>query len=1010
MLKRILKIAGITLLTLTAIAFLVPLVFSNHITNLIKKEINNNINAKVDFSKVELSIFRHFPRISINIRDLSIVGLEGFSKDTLLSARSTDMAVNIISVIKGSNIKVSGLYLESPRMHFLVDAQGKANWDVAKESESESVSDSSGSAFKLGLKKYEIENGYILYKDESMGLETELNEFDHEGSGDFTEDVFTLSTSTRTDAVNFTYAGIPYLVDTRTGIDADIKIENTNNKYTFKTEDILLNNLKLSAEGFFQIMTDSTYFMDIRFNTPANEFKDILSLIPVIYKKDFEKLQTSGKAALNGFVKGVYSSTQMPAFDVNLQVTNGSFQYPDLPKPLKNVQLSVQARNPDGKLDNMVIDISKAHVEVGDIPFDFRFLFRQPETVRYVDAAAKGKLDLSQVGAFVKLDKDTKLAGTVLADAFIKGSLSGIETQQGNFNAGGYFNIRDLVYSSKDFKQPLKNVDVDLLIENFGGIADNTIINIRKGHLELDKDPVDFTLQLTNPFTTADFRGSANGRFNLENIGQFMTMEPGTTMTGNVQGKVEFAGNKSAIDSSAYDKISIDGTARLTDIKYISKDYPTGISISKAELGLSDWTAQLKSLTGNYLNSNFNAGGTLRDLAGYMAGRETLKGDLHLTVDRMNMNEWIGTDTANTASTTPSDPFLVPADLDIRITAKAGNVKYDKVDYENIKGALVVQEQSVKLQDVTAEALDGTIVMNGYYSTRVNKAQPDIYLDYDIKNMDIQKAFLAYNTVQSLMPIAQFLSGKLSSQLTMNGSLDGNMMPVISSLTGKGNLLLIEGVLKKFAPLEKIASTLQVSELKEIAIKDIKNYIEFTNGKVMVRPFDLKVKDIEMKIGGMHGFDRSMDYIVSMKLPRKYLGDKGNNLINGLVTQAKDRGIPVTTGETVNLNLKVGGSMNNPMVKADLQETAGDMADGLKQQAEDFAKQKLDTAKQVVKDTLTSVKNQLTDDLKKGVQSELKKQFFGADTTTKKDSPATKKTTDIKKSLEGLLNRKKKKG
>ena len=164
------------------------------------------------------------------------------------------------------------------------------------------------------------------------------------------------------------------------------------------------------------------------------------------------------------------------------------------------------------------------------------------------------------------------------------------------------------------------------------------------------------------------------------------------------------------------------------------------------------------------------------------------------------------------------------------------------------------------------------LLFNGFYSTKTNKKEPYIAMSYDVKDINIQKAFFAFNTVQKLMPIGQFLDGKLNSQLVMTGNLDGNMMPDLSSLSGKGNLLLLEGVLKKFAPLEKLANTLQIDELKSITIKDIKNHIEFANGKVLVKPFTVKVKDIEMQIGGMHGFDQSIDYVVAMKVPRKYLG------------------------------------------------------------------------------------------------------------------------------------------
>jgi hypothetical protein len=106
-------------------------------------------------------------------------------------------------------------------------------------------------------------------------------------------------------------------------------------------------------------MNDSTYNMDIKFKSPTNDFKDILSLVPGIYKKDFANIKTSGEAAFNGFVKGIYSPQQMPAYDVNLEVRNGSFQYPDLPKPVKNIQLDLHAVNPDGISDNAVLDISK---------------------------------------------------------------------------------------------------------------------------------------------------------------------------------------------------------------------------------------------------------------------------------------------------------------------------------------------------------------------------------------------------------------------------------------------------------------------------------------------------------------------------------------------------------------------------------------------------------------------------------------------------------------------------
>lgn len=132
------------------------------------------------------------------------------------------------------------------------------------------------------------------------------------------------------------------------------------------------------------------------------------------------------------------------------------------------------------------------------------------------------------------------------------------------------------------------------------------------------------------------------------------------------------------------------------------------------------------------------------------------------------------------------------------------------------------------------------------------------------------------------MPIGKFIAGKLTSQMTMKGKLGDNMMPDMNTLTGNGNLLLIEGFLSKFAPLDKIASTLNVKALEQISVKDVKNYFEFSNGKVLVKPFTLKVSGIDMEVGGLQGFDQSLDFIVNMKLPRAMMGSQGNQLVNNL--------------------------------------------------------------------------------------------------------------------------------
>jgi hypothetical protein len=158
----------------------------------------------------------------------------------------------------------------------------------------------------------------------------------------------------------------------------------------------------------------------------------------------------------------------------------------------------------------------------------------------------------------------------------------------------------------------------------------------------------------------------------------------------------------------------------------------------------------------------------------------------------------------------------------------------------------------------------------------------------------------------------------------------------------------------------------------------------------------------------MHGFDQTIDYIVQMKVPRKYLGTSGNNLVNGLASQATAKGIPVKLGETVNLNMKMGGSISNPSIKTDLKEAAGDAVQDMKAQAVTFAQQKIDSTKKTVKDSIAVVKNQVVS----GLKDEVKNRLLGSSDTTKKSGnlDSTKKNAEgtIKNTINGLFKKKKK--
>lgn len=886
--KRFFIAIGIILLLFIGTAILVPILFKDKILALVKKEMNEKLNATTDFKDVDISLFHSFPHLSVSIIDLSIIGKESFKNDTLIAAKSVDVALDLMKAINGT-YDILNIGLIHPRIHAIVHEDGKANWDITKPEPPSAPSTAKSEPFALKLRKYSIEEAYIEYKDELGKMHVIIENLDHKGSGDFTSDAFTLSTKTTADAITFINGNISYLSKVNTKIDLDLQIDNKTNKYTFNTEKIQLNGLKLSTKGFVQMPDTNNMVMDINFNTPSNDFKDILSLVPGIYQSNFKDIKTTGKLTLNGFVKGTYNKKQLPAYMLNLGIQDGSFQYPDLPQKVSNIQVKLEVKNPDGITDHTVVTLEKCHLDLGSQPFDFRMLLKTPVSDQWIDASAKGKIDLTQMQKFMKLEAGTKLSGAISADVTVKGSIAAAQKKQ-------------------------------------------------------------------------------------------------------------------------FEKLDASGTIGLTDITYASKDYPDGVNLYSTMLTFNPRNVTVSNMKGKYLGTIFNGDGSIDNLLGYYLHNEALTGAFKFSADKVDVNKFMGTPTttnptpAKTTAAAPAttDPFIVPDNLDITLNVAIGSVKYDNILITNLSGGLMVRNQVVNLQNITGNALDGTIKINGYYSTKLDKKNPDIQFDYTVTNVDVQKTYATFATIQKMIPMAKYVSGKVTSSMSVSGKMGADMAPVTNSLSGKGDLMLLSGLLSNFPVTDQLADKLHLSQFKNIKVQDMKLFYTFDNGRVTVAPYKIKLGEIDGELAGSHGFDQTMKYGLNLVVPRSMMGSEANNMVNGLLSQATSKGIPIKLGDKVNLAVNITGTLTSPKIETNLKNIAGDAVNNIKEEIKKEVERKVDSVKTVIKDTVKAIKTQVVTEVKQ----ELKKQLLGDTTKTQSNPNIQKAGEDIKKGFNNLFKKK----
>jgi AsmA-like C-terminal region len=882
--SKILKITGITLLVLISFVCAAPWLFKGKIIHLIKAQVNRDLRANVNFSDVDISLFRNFPKIAIGLDNLQVTCVGEFQGDTLITAKQFDIACDIGSLISGDSIKVYSITVNEPRFHALIHKDGHSNWNIMRPDAG--LDENIGAAVRpvnLEIRHYAIHNGWLDYRDERKDIHVVVVNLEHTGRGNFSSDLFTLKTKTTADAINFDFGGaIPYRVTAKTNIDLVLRVENKTHTYSFNTDQVSFNDLKLHTEGFFQWVNDSSYNMNIKFKAPSTKFKNILSMLPSVYQKDFSSIESNGQVNFNGFIKGKYDDKHIPAYHANLYVLNGYFKYPDLPLAVENINLGLQVENPDGVPDHLTINISDAHAEINNDTVDLHLLVKNLKTKPFIDFAFVGKLDLSDISKVIKLESGTRLIGILDANIHAKGNIPDVEKQKKDpFQSWGNFDVANFIYSSKA--------------------------------------------------------------------------------------------------------------------------YPAGIALDELFMTFNSKNVLINELNGEYLTTHITAAGTLNNLFDFALRNKPLKASLDMKADEMNLREWIRTDRDGSATTSVqvNKPFVVPDNIDFTINAEADKLHYDNLDLQNLSCKLQISDETVHLIYVKANGLDGNIIMDGTYSTLESRENPEIALTYDVKGLDIQKTFFAFNTVRRIMPVAKFMAGNINAHMSLNGRLQDDMTTDLQTLHGEGTVQLLAGSLKDFGPLDKLSQSLDIVALKDIPLKDTKADFAFRAGKVTVSPFIVHAKDIDMEIAGSHGFDQSLDYGINLKVPRSDLGSKGSMFVKNVVTQAADKGIPVKLSDAVSMNVKMGGTINSPDVKTDMDAVVDNAATDLKKEVNEFVNAKLDSAKQQLRNPQASPKKQLFVQTAYKSKTNLKKKKISA--SAHKTAAHTKTKKKHKKSGKGYI-------
>lgn len=532
-----------------------------------------------------------------------------------------------------------------------------------------------------------------------------------------------------------------------------------------------------------------------------------------------------------------------------------------------------------------------------------------------------------------------------LVPAKYSGSLANIKTT-GDFSFSGFakglysentvpaFNLK-IASNNASFKYPdlpksVQNIVIDAKIINDSGILNDTYVDLDKLTFAIDQDVFSAKAKIRNVVENPLVDAALKGTINLGNLSNAYPIKLDKPLQGILKADLTTKFDMQAVEDNKYEKIDNAGTMSISNFKYVD-DKGSALNIATAAMSFNTDHVNLQQFDATTGKSDISAKGRLDNFYGFLFRKQELKGNFSMTSNQLSLADFMTAEDPNAKTTAKtSEALKIPSFLNVTLSAKANTVLYDNLVLKNVAGKISIKDEKATLEDVTTNIFGGLIAVSGNVSTK--EKVPTFNMTLGLKNVDIAQTFTQLEMLKSIAPIAGIINGQLNSTIHVGGNLDAKeMTPNLASITGDlmGQLLSTTVNAQSSTLLTALDNNLNFIDLSKVNLNNLSTYLTFENGKVNLKPFEIKYQDIKLTVGGQHGFDQSINYKLNFDVPAKYLGTEANKLLASLTPAdaAKIKNIPI--------NANLTGNFKNPKIQTDTKQAVTALATQLVQMQKD---------------------------------------------------------------------------
>lgn len=239
------SILGVVVIALIIALYLV--LSPKRLTSLVNKYASKVITCEYNIGKVDLTLFKTFPDVGLEIKDLVLINpTQGWTTDTLAAIDECLLSVNLKKILFEDEIIVNSCHLNGGEVNAFFDKEGNTNFDIFPPSEAEpNEADDDESSYSVDLDKLRLSNINISYTDLGANTIANIDGLGLKAKGNVKDELITGD-------INLTINDLRAMInDDTTNMDASAKNIVLNGKIKMTGDDINANvNLTSGALAF----------------------------------------------------------------------------------------------------------------------------------------------------------------------------------------------------------------------------------------------------------------------------------------------------------------------------------------------------------------------------------------------------------------------------------------------------------------------------------------------------------------------------------------------------------------------------------------------------------------------------------------------------------------------------------------------------------------------------------------------------------------------------------------